>query len=92
MVKRAQAELTRRAGRANSNGGIGPLSDELAEVAYARAAIAAHLGWRDEAVQFVREGFSRAYDLHKYIHLHNKTSLQLLRGYPPFEALLRPRE
>jgi tetratricopeptide (TPR) repeat protein len=53
-----------------------------------RARIAASLGDKKEAVDLIRQaiGEGEAYGW----HLHRDRELVLLRGYPPFEALLRP--
>ena len=53
-----------------------------------RARIAAALGDKKEAVDLIRQalGEGEAYGW----HLHRDRELVLLRGYPPFEELLRP--
>jgi TolB-like protein len=57
--------------------------------AHYRAAIAAVLGDRDRAVSLLRASpFSEGRD---YL-IAPEPALTLLRGYPPFEALLRPRD
>lgn len=54
-----------------------------------QARIAAVLGQRDSAVALLRAAFAegREYDL----WLHRDPDLESLRGYPPFEALARPK-
>jgi len=55
-----------------------------------RAGIAAHLGEKDRAVELLRTSLAQGiwYD----IDLHNDLGLQPLHGYPPYEALVRPKE
>ncbi len=55
-----------------------------------RASIAAQLGNRDEAVGLLREAFAQGqrYD-DPWLHL--TPTLDPLRGYPPFEELVRPK-
>jgi predicted Zn-dependent protease len=54
-----------------------------------RARIAAVLGDRDTAVTRLREAFAKGtvYDL----WLHRDPDLESLRGFPPYEALVRPK-
>jgi tetratricopeptide (TPR) repeat protein/predicted Ser/Thr protein kinase len=55
-----------------------------------RAGIEAHLGEKDRAVELLRTSLAQGiwYD----IDLHNDLGLQPLRGYPPYEALVKPKE
>ena len=55
-----------------------------------RAGIAAHLGEKDRAVDLLRSSLAQGvwYD----IELHQDLGLQPLRGYPPYEALVKPKE
>jgi len=53
-----------------------------------RAGIAAHLGRSDEAMDLLREAFSRGYEWK--IGLHASLELKPLRGHPEFEAILNP--
>jgi tetratricopeptide (TPR) repeat protein/predicted Ser/Thr protein kinase/TolB-like protein len=55
-----------------------------------RAGIAAHLGEKDRAVELLRTSLAQGiwYD----IDLHDDLGLQPLHGYPPYEALVRPKE
>ncbi len=57
---------------------------------YQRARIAAQLGQRDQAVQFLRVSFGegRPYDL----TLHTDQAFDPLHGYAPFELLLQPAD
>ena len=54
------------------------------------ARIAAVRGQRDSAVALLRKAFQegREYDL----WLHRDLELESLRGYPPFEALAKPKD
>ena len=55
-----------------------------------RAGIAAHLGEKDRAAELLRSSLAQGiwYD----IDLHNDLGLQPLHGYPPYEALAKPKE
>ena len=60
------------------------------QVTYVRACIASLLGHRPQAVALLRQAF--AHGLHYGMHsLHSDPDLVPLRGYPPFEELLRPK-
>jgi hypothetical protein len=63
---------------------------QLGYRAYFRAGIAAHLGDKDRAVELLRLSLAQGgrYDY----HLHHALELEPLRGYPPFEALIKPKE
>jgi hypothetical protein len=52
-----------------------------------RAAILAHLGKRDEAVQLLRQARAKGQEM-SYWHAH--PALAPLRGYGPFEDLITP--
>jgi hypothetical protein len=54
-----------------------------------RSFIAAALGERDLAVTLLRQSFSKG--VWYSGQLHRQPDLQLLRGYAPFEELLRPK-
>ncbi len=56
-----------------------------------RAAIAAQLGHRDCAMELLREALARFPNPEAYLDLHKDPDLAPLRGYPPFEELLRPK-
>ena len=53
-----------------------------------RAGIAAHLGRSDEAMDLLREAFSRGYEWN--IGLHASLEFKPLRGHPEVEAILHP--
>jgi hypothetical protein len=55
-----------------------------------RARIAAALGGQQEAVALLRDAFAQGapYGL----HLHCNPDLELLREYPPCQALVRPKD
>ena len=56
-----------------------------------RAHIAAGFGRRERAVALLREASARGIvDLGPSFAYHNDLLLLPLRGYPPFEALLKP--
>jgi hypothetical protein len=55
-----------------------------------RARIAAQLGDRDRAVDLLREAYSRGASYGLW--LHNDPLLDDLRGYPPFERFIAPKE
>jgi hypothetical protein len=59
------------------------------EHTYYRAGIAANLGERERAVELLRDAFAQG----QYFgySLHNSLALEPLRGYPPFEELIRPK-
>jgi tetratricopeptide (TPR) repeat protein len=54
-----------------------------------RAAIAAHLGEKDEAVDLLREAFAQGQTYGLWIH--SNATLEPLRGYAPFDELVRPK-
>ena len=54
-----------------------------------QARIAAQLGSKDEAVELLRQTFAEGYANHMSIHIDHH--LDPLRGYPPFEELVRPK-
>jgi hypothetical protein len=54
-----------------------------------RAQIAALLGERDRAVQLLRDAF--AHGLIMNTALHRQMDLESLRGYAPFDELMRPK-
>jgi TolB-like protein/tetratricopeptide (TPR) repeat protein len=54
-----------------------------------RAAILAHLGRRDEAMQFLGESRRRGQGMDGW---HSHTALRPLRGLPPFEAMITPEK
>jgi hypothetical protein len=57
----------------------------------ARAHIAAGLGRREQAVALLREASARGmFDLGSCHEFHTDLLLAPLRGYPPFDALLKP--
>jgi len=55
------------------------------------ACINALLGERERAVEFLREGFAGGLRHAADVDLHCEIDLESLRGYPPFEELLRPK-
>jgi tetratricopeptide (TPR) repeat protein len=64
----------------------------LGENTYARARIAAQLGDKGGAVDLLRTAFAQgAYVSIDLNWLHLEPSLEGLRGYPPFEELIRPQ-
>ena len=56
---------------------------------YARARIYARLGDRDRAMALLREAFAQGMDYG--MHLHTECAFEPLRGYPPYEELIRPK-
>ena len=54
-----------------------------------RAAILATLGRRDEAMQFLGEARRHGRGMSDW---HSHTALRPLRGYPPFEAMIKPEK
>jgi Flp pilus assembly protein TadD len=61
----------------------------LHENLFSRALIAAVLGQKDRAVAYLREGFRKG--LTYALIFHGSPELQLLRGYAPYEELIRPK-
>jgi len=61
---------------------------------YYQATIAARLGEREEAVQLLKEARRAAADLvpGHFPWMHIDPDLASLRGYPPFDALLAPKD
>jgi len=54
-----------------------------------RAGIAALLGDRERAVGLLRDAFAQGYMFG--VHIHRDLNLAPLRGYAPFEELIKPR-
>jgi tRNA A-37 threonylcarbamoyl transferase component Bud32/TolB-like protein len=59
------------------------------EVPYCRAAIAASLGDKEGAVRLINEALAAG--ARKLPEIHRVEEFQSLRGYAPFEAILRPK-
>jgi len=59
-------------------------------IIFYRAGIAAHLGRSDDALDLLREAFSRGYPWGS--DLHSSLELKPLRGHQEFEAILHPEE
>jgi hypothetical protein len=58
---------------------------------YFRAQISALLGERDRAVALLRDAITHgARD--PWDHLHSEPAFASLRGYPPFDEVLRPKD
>ncbi len=55
-----------------------------------QAAIATQLGEKKEAIELLRRAFAEGYGHHLNIH-KSLQHLEPLRGYPPFEELVRPK-
>jgi tetratricopeptide (TPR) repeat protein len=94
-----QAALGRLAARRGDRATARRVSDRLGRLerpyllgrhTFLRAGIAAHLGEKDRAVELLRSALAQGiwYD----IDLHNDLGLQPLHGYPPYEALVKPKE
>jgi hypothetical protein len=57
---------------------------------YARACIAAQLGEKDRAVALLQRTFGQGFFFQTSVH--RDLELEPLRGYPPFEELIRPKD
>lgn len=57
---------------------------------YYRAQIAAVLGDRNRAVELLRDAIAHG-AVDPWDHLHSEPAFAALRGYPPFEEVLRPK-
>jgi tetratricopeptide (TPR) repeat protein len=66
-------------------------SDVADDAAYYRAGISAQLGDREEAVRLL-QGLDRRNGRFRFGWMHRDLDLAPLRGYPPFEALLKPKD
>jgi serine/threonine-protein kinase len=62
---------------------------DFGTTAFSRACIAAVLGDKHMAVELLEEAHERGWEFS--IDTHTNQDLELLRGYPPFEAFLRPK-
>lgn len=60
------------------------------EPTFWRACIAANLGERDRAVELLRQAFTQGRYKDYFGATHRELFLEPLRGYPPFEDLMRP--
>jgi tetratricopeptide (TPR) repeat protein len=56
---------------------------------FRRACIAAVLGEKTEAVELLNEAYERGWEFS--IYAHTDQDLELLQGFPPFEAFMRPK-
>jgi hypothetical protein len=56
-----------------------------------RARIAGTLGDRDATVALLRDAFARGATWGARLDLHRDPAFDGLRGYPPFEQLMRPQ-
>jgi tetratricopeptide (TPR) repeat protein len=94
-----RAALGRLAARRGDRATAGRASERLGRVerpyllgrhTFLRAGIEAHLGEKDRAVELLRSSLAQGiwYD----IDLHHDLGLQPLHGYPPYEALVKPKE
>ncbi len=59
------------------------------EGAYLQAGIAAQLGEKERAVALLRDAFAQGYPFN--IEIHRDIDIEPLRGYPPFEELMKPK-
>jgi hypothetical protein len=62
---------------------------------YHRATIAAQLGELDRAVMLMRQAYGQGFPfswLHWNGHVHQDINLEPLRGYPPYEELMKPKD
>ncbi|MCG6955267.1 MAG: serine/threonine protein kinase [Gemmatimonadetes bacterium] len=66
--------------------GLGP---ERGRAALWRARIAASMGERDEAVDLLRRAFAQGAAFGLWVHVD--PDLEPLRGYPPYEEIVRPK-
>jgi tetratricopeptide (TPR) repeat protein len=57
---------------------------------FLRARIAAQLGEKDEAVDLLRMAYAQGFASSDQNWVHLEPSLESLRGYPPYEALMKP--
>ena len=57
---------------------------------YARARIVAQLGEKDRAVSLLGQAFGQGYPYH--LGIHCDIDLEPLRGFPPYEALMKPKD
>ena len=55
------------------------------------ACISALLDEKEQAVKFLREAFAGGLRHGGEVDLHGEIDLESLRGYPPFEELMRPK-
>jgi tetratricopeptide (TPR) repeat protein len=67
-----------------------PVASDGSSMTYLRAQLAAMLGDKAEAVSWLNASFREGNWERPLLHLDR--TLDRLRGYPPYEALLRPRE
>ena len=65
----------------------------LGDISFCRGVVAAHLGQKDGAVALLRRSVAEGYEATwpYAIWFHQFHGLAPLRGYPPFEELLRPK-
>jgi len=56
---------------------------------YSCALIHALIGEREQAVTLLRDAFAKG--LHHAVRFHEDIDLESLRGYPPYDELMRPK-
>jgi tetratricopeptide (TPR) repeat protein len=69
---------------------LATLPEDRGQVALRRAAIAAVLGEREQAVDLLRDAIAKGYPFGMALHRH--PDLGLLRGWAPYDDLMRPQD
>jgi hypothetical protein len=88
VIAARRGDITRARAVADSLGGQTRKWD-LGLSTWWRAAILANLGQRDEAMQLLGESRRKGQSMAGW---HSHTALRPLRGYPPFEAMIKPQK
>ena len=86
----ARAHDADAAGRASIAIGKLPRMYSLGVASFAQARIAAVLGKKDSAVVYLQRAFAEGHEFDLWVH--RDIDFALLRGYAPFDELVRPKE
>ena len=64
--------------------------NHLGRLTFRRAGIPARLGEKERAVALLRQAFAEGFGYRE--HIHTRMDLESLRGFPPYEDLMKPKD
>ena len=86
----AQARMGDRGSAIKHLAALGQLAPEPdGSVELRRSQLAALVGQKEQAVELLRDAFARG--LYMSLAVHRQMDLESLRGYAPFDELMRPK-